>query len=404
MSWCKIPLLEYGVRNVGKRGMGELNNFKLILILVCIVWAIVSASKEGVKIKEGNYEDVIPFALFETGMVLTMAGVFKIDPSIFAMYAMSGETEKLSIINYISNSKTEFALIGVGTVFIIMSFISFKTLNGFRGKKLLNIQAYDDNKLEFLSIKKVKGKLVEGQYIDLTEMWKEGKSKKASNPELKKIIERMVRIINDKVILFKGSSQNYKRAFTGIAPIPLLIYTGRIIPKLGFSDYLELQKLNNENELIPLDTSGKVQYPSLQISDCVTSSNTDEEVLVAVSTTKQIDDSELTQFLDKGIEVKHIYLRNPGHGSIISVKQINEYAETIINGILNIKCLKPNLKIIHLVCASKPSLVFRVGQLIDDTQMPIIISYQLSQQDEYKYPWGLYINHCQKQGQFFRWK
>jgi hypothetical protein len=378
--------------------------YQLIIVILFVGLTFFIVIKGGIKLKEGSFEDVAPFALLEVGIFLITAGVFSIDSSLVAMYAISGEKQQLSIIDYISNQQTEFSLIGIGVLLCIISCFMYKGLSKDRAERLLNIQAYDDNRLEYLSVRKCNGKIIEGQYIDLTELWKEAKGKKSSSPDFKKNIERMVKLINEKINLFKASSSKYKRSFTGIAPIPLLIYAGRIIPKLGFSRYLEIQKLGNENELVPLDTSGKVEYPSLQISSNITTSDGDEEVVVAVSTTQKISDNDLKQFIDKGLQVKHIYLENPSHTSIVSVSQINNYAETIIKEILDIKIAKANLKTVHLVCSSKPSLMFRLGQLIDDTQMPVVISYHYTQQDDYKYPWGLYINHCKKEGELFLWR
>jgi hypothetical protein len=378
--------------------------YQLIIVILFVGLTFFIVIKGGIKLKEGSFEDVAPFALLEVGIFLITAGVFSIDSSLVAMYAISGEKQQLSIIDYISNQQTEFSLIGIGVLLCIISCFMYKGLSKDRAERLLNIQAYDDNRLEYLSVRKCNGKIIEGQYIDLTELWKEAKGKKSSSPDFKKNIERMVKLINEKINLFKASSSKYKRSFTGIAPIPLLIYAGKIIPKLGFSRYLEIQKLGNENELVPLDTSGKVEYPSLQISSNITTSDGDEEVVVAVSTTQKISDNDLKQFIDKGLQVKHIYLENPSHTSIVSVSQINNYAETIIKEILDIKIAKANLKTVHLVCSSKPSLMFRLGQLIDDTQMPVVISYHYTQQDDYKYPWGLYINHCKKEGELFLWR
>jgi hypothetical protein len=378
--------------------------YQLIIVILFVGLTFFIVIKGGIKLKEGSFEDVAPFALLEVGIFLITAGVFSIDSSLVAMYAISGEKQQLSIIDYISNQQTEFSLIGIGVLLCIISCFMYKGLSKDRAERLLNIQAYDDNRLEYLSVRKCNGKIIEGQYIDLTELWQEAKGKKSSGPDFKKNIERMVKLINEKINLFKASSSKYKRSFTGIAPIPLLIYAGKIIPKLGFSRYLEIQKLGNENELVPLDTSGKVEYPSLQISSNITTSDGDEEVVVAVSTTQKISDNDLKQFIDKGLQVKHIYLENPSHTSIVSVSQINNYAETIIKEILDIKIAKANLKTVHLVCSSKPSLMFRLGQLIDDTQMPVVISYHYTQQDDYKYPWGLYINHCKKEGELFLWR
>ncbi|AOY75006.1 SAVED domain-containing protein [Clostridium formicaceticum] len=377
--------------------------YKTIVAVLFIGLTIFNIYKGGIRLKEGYFEQIAPFAILETGISLITAGVFSIDSSLIAMYAMSGENQQLSILDYITMAQTEFTLIGLGILMCIISCFVHKALSTDRSIRLLNIQAYDDNRLEYLSTKKCKGKIVEGIYIDLIGLWEELRARKTSSAEFKRIIDKMVGVVDKQVTLFKAGTSKYKRAFTGIAPIPLLIYTGRLIPKLGFSEYLEIQKLENENDLIPLDTTGKIQYSQLQVENNLTTSNEDDEVVVAVSTTQQIDNNDLLQFINKGIEVKHIFLENPNHKSIVSVKQINEYAEVISREILNIKKIKPKLKTIHLVCSSKPSLMFRLGQLIDDTQMPVIISYQYTQQDDNRYPWGIYINHYKKQGELHRW-
>lgn len=381
----------------------DISIYKPIIGILLIGVFIINAIKGGIKLKEGNFEDIAPFALLEAGLFLITAGVFSIDSSLLAMYVISGEKQQLSIIDYISKQQTEFLLIGGGILLCIISCFVQRAFSKDSAEKLLNIQAYDDNRLEYLSVKKFNGKIIEGQYIDLTEFWRDAKEKESTSSDFVKIIERMVKLVNDKINLFKASSSKSKRSFTGIAPIPLLIYAGRIIPKLGFCRYFEIQKLENQNELVPLDTSGKVKYPLLKVSSNLTDSNEDEEVVVAISTTQKINDNDLKQFVCKGIQVKHIYLENPSHTSIVSVKQINNYAETIIQEILEIKSVKANIKTVHLICSSKPSLMFRLGQLIDDTQMPVVISYHYTQQDNHRYPWGLYINHNTKEGQVFLW-
>lgn len=373
---------------------------QVIVIILFIGFTILNVVR---KSNRDNFENIAPLAILQLGVLLITVGVFKIDIPLVTMYAISGDEQKLSIINYISNQQTQFGLIVIGVLLCVLSCIMHRFFSKGKTERLLNIQAYDDNKLEYMTITKRDRKLIEEQYIDLTKFWEEAKGKKSSSPDFKKNIERMTKLVNEEINLFKASSSKYRRSFTGIAPIPLLIYAGRKIPKIGLDRYYEIQKLENKNGLTPLDISDNAKYEPLLIKGNITTSNEKEEVVVAVSTTGTVSNNDLKQFIDKGLEVKHIYLENPSHTSIVSVSQINDYAEIIIKEILDIKNKKENLRTVHLICASKPSLMFRVGQLIDDTQMPVIISYHYTQQDNYKYPWGIFINHHKNEGRMFLW-
>lgn len=376
----------------------------IIIAIIIIIIATVQGIREKKSVeKGGTYETIVPLGLFNLGVSLITASIFRIEAYVVAMYAVSDEKERLSIINYIADSKTDLVLIISGIVLIILSYLFYKKLIDIGGIKLLNIQAYSDNSLQNFEKSEYKLNITESEYIDLVETWRITNSRGYEHCDFKDNIRNIINKIREQTLAFKSSSRGYKRAFMGIAPIPFLIYMGSIIPKLKFSEYLEIQNRNG-NKLIPLDTTGTIKYSPLQIRGDFNNSNKDDEIVIAVSTTAQIEDYNLVQFTNKKIDVRHIYLKEPGHGAIISVEQINNYAETIIEEVLSIRRIKHNLKTVHLICASKPSLVFRLGQLIDNnTQLPIIISYQQNQGGQIEYPWGIYINHPQKQGQVVLW-
>lgn len=391
-----------------ERGRIILNFVQVLTVIIAVILVIIPTIKSIRESKSnekgGTYESIVPLGLFYLGVSLITSSIFRIEAYIVPMYALSGEKERLSIINYIADSKTDIVLIISGTGLIILSFLFYKKFISLGGIKLLNIQAYSDNSLQNFEKSEYKLNLVESEYINLIELWNIIISKGCLHCDFKENIQRAITKIREQAIAFKSSSRASERAFTGIAPIPFLIYMGSLIPKMKFSQYLEIQNRNG-NKLIPLDTTENTKYSPLQIRGDFYNSNKEDEIVIAVSTTAQIQDYNLVQFSNKKIDVRHIYLREPGHGALISVEQINNYADTIIDEILSIRRIKHNLKIVHLICASKPSLVFRLGQLIDNnTQLPVIISYQQTQGEQIEYPWGIYINHCQKQGQAVLWK
>ncbi|NFA41580.1 SAVED domain-containing protein [Clostridium botulinum] len=384
--------------------MSLIQGVTIIIAIIIVIIATVQGIK-GNKSEEkgGTYETIVPLGLFNLGVFLITASIFRIEVYVIAMYAVSEEKERLSIINYIADSKTDLVLIVSGIVLIILSYLFYKRFINIGGIKLLNIQAYSDNSLQNFEKSEYKLNLTEAEYIDLVETWRITNSRGYQHCDFKDDIKNIINKIREQTLAFKSSSRGYKRAFMGIVPIPFLIYMGSIIPKLKFSEYLEIQN-RNSNKLILLDTTGTIKYSPLQIRGDFNNSNKDDEIIIAVSTTAQIGDYNLVQFTNRQIDIRHIYLKEPGHGAIISVDQINNYAETIIEEILSIRRIKHNLKTVHLICASKPSLVFRLGQLIDNnTQLPIIISYQQNQGGQIEYPWGIYINHPQKQGQAVLW-
>ena len=167
----------------------DISIYKPIIGILLIGVFIFNAIKGGIKLKEGNFEDIAPFALLEAGLFLITAGVFSIDSSLLAMYVISGEKQQLSIVDYISKQQTEIFLIGGGILLCLISCFVQRAFSKDSAERLLNIQAYDDNRLEYLSVKKFNGKIIEGQYIDLTEFWRDAKEKESTSSDFVKIIE-----------------------------------------------------------------------------------------------------------------------------------------------------------------------------------------------------------------------
>lgn len=384
-------------------------NFYLNVIAMALIFvlAIVGLWKGGVKLKKGEYKEIIPIGFFEMGVGCVFAGIVTADGFTQVMYVISSSDEKSQILKNIKDNQTDYKLIVIGVVICLISVFIYNYLNRRKDKILLNIQANEDNKVEYFKSDEKGTKILENikeEYVDLVPAWTEAKDKRVSSRNLGKQINDMAKQIKNATAEFKHkSSSNYERAFTAIAPIPLLMYAGYNIPKLGFSYFFEINNVHNENIMKLLDIPKKSTWTSMITSNNFTQSLEDTEVVVAVSTTRRIDESDLIQFTNKKLQIKHIYIQNPSHEALVSIKQVNEYANFIKDEILKIKEIKPNIKVIHLVCASKPSLVFRIGQTIDDTQMPTIISYHYKQDDNFRYPWGIYINY-KNRGLFYKWE
>lgn len=121
-----------------------------------------------------------------------------------------------------------------------------------------------------------------------------------------------------------------------------------------------------------------------------------EELVIAISLTTQISDTDMVQFTCPQI---NLALKTPKDYTIKYIDQLNQYAFTIYNLLNEAQTTFPNLKKIHLVYSGQSCLAFEVGKRIEDRRWAEIINYHYERTTIKKYPWGIIINGT-KAGQF----
>lgn len=207
------------------------------------------------------------------------------------------------------------------------------------------------------------------------------------------VAREIIEEIKHKVEVFKQESKDKKRGYTGIASLPFVLLAGKYFERSVMHDYFEYDKFKQ----VYYRLSSKNRFPKLNLSlnDAITSlqSTQCEEIAIAISITASINNNQLVQFACPKI---HLTVPNPDDNLIKHKEQLDSYVKKTHDILKEAHGTLSNLKKIHLIISSQSCFAFNLGQLIEDTRMPIVISYQYSAQSSTKYPWGIIINGTQK--------
>ncbi|MDW4068696.1 SAVED domain-containing protein [Staphylococcus saprophyticus] len=193
-----------------------------------------------------------------------------------------------------------------------------------------------------------------------------------------------------KVTSFIEQSNNNKRAYTGIAPIPVVALIGSYMRRKKIDCYIEYDK--NKDEYIYLNNKNKFPKLKLTISNKESNSN---DLLLLVATTAKITDSQSKHF--SHMKRYNLEIDEPKNNSIYSKKQLFNYRDKVINTIENISVENNNLNSIHLLCATQSCLALEIGKMIDSSRHPPIIIYQYTAEKDSKYSWGITLNSVNKE-------
>lgn len=278
----------------------------------------------------------------------------------------------------------------IGLVLVLIS----EFLKQYSKKRIyvLNINGYVYKRLEnyFKSLKMSNFEFKERE-IDFVKIYK-----KMFAPTLnKEVFECIKEDIQEKITAFKNESKEVKRGYTGIAPIPFIMYAGTFLQREVIDEYYEFDKKETET-YYKLTKNKKADTPKIKLYTDITSLNKlNSEMVLAISLTQKISDEDLSQF--SNLDKVRIGIDSPKDNTIKSKEQLNEYKNFIIETIENISKENSNLKRIHLIYSGQSCLPLEIGKSsIDDTRLVEIISYQYERQNDIKYPWGIIINGSNK--------
>lgn len=161
---------------------------------------------------------------------------------------------------------------------------------------------------------------------------------------------------------------NSKRCFTGMAPIPFIIYAGTKHTGDDIRYYLEFDKsiqqytkLNNEKK-----------YPKLNSSEIITINT--NEIVVAVSTTALINDMNTSQF---NLPVFNLSIEIPKDNAIFSKRQLDEYVNETVTFISKVCKKNNNVNRVNLLLATQACFAYALGKalVLMQNRVPQIVSY-----------------------------
>lgn len=271
-----------------------------------------------------------------------------------------------------------FMLIAIGLYFYSKRKVCVLNINGYVRKK---IEPYLKNKKDFRND-------FREREINFVSIYNNIFCNKFDNDSFECILEE----IREQVNAFKNETIEGKKGYTGIAPIPFIMYAGSFLEREKIDDYYEFDKIDSKDYYRLSDKKNK-KYPKLdlQLQDENIDVNQKELVLV-ISITKKITDEQIKQFKNKG-NVARLEIENPKDNAIKNKKQLSEYVNTIFDTIESLGQKINNIERVHVICSSQSCLALEIGKRsVDITRIPEIVSYQFENQSEVKYPWGIVIN------------
>ena len=159
-----------------------------------------------------------------------------------------------------------------------------------------------------------------------------------------------------------------KRCFTGMAPIPFIVFAGTRHRGSDIKYYLEFDKATQQYSKL----NNAKEYPILNKSTITTT--TSEEIVVAVSTTALINAANTGQF---NLPVFNLSLNEPKDNAIFSKRQLNDYVNTTVTYISDICKQNSQITKVHLLLATQACFAYALGKLLVNMQnrVPQIISY-----------------------------
>lgn len=273
-----------------------------------------------------------------------------------------------------------------GAILIMVAII----LNFYSRKKVcvLNINGYLNQKIEpYLKKNKDFRSDFREREINFINIYNKFRNK-LDTEDCECILEK----IEEEVKAFKNETIELKRGYTGIAPIPFIMYAGTFLEREKIDEYYEFDKMESK-DYYKLENKKTKRYPKLKLKTKLDELDTNKSNLViSIATTKKITDGQLEQFVNECNIVK-FEVDSPYDNTIKYKKQLNEYINIIFDTIEEISQKLNHIKTINIVCSSQSCLALEIGKRsVDTTRIPQIVSYQFENQSDIKYPWGIVIN------------
>lgn len=198
----------------------------------------------------------------------------------------------------------------------------------------------------------------------------------------KQSLKSIIKQIQDKVSEF--SNKDGIKCFTGMAPIPFIIYAGTKHKRNDISYYLEYSRSGSKY----LALNNNQTYPALQLTPITTTDGS--EAVIAFATTADITEVNIQQFR---CHVFRAELCETCNNAIFSLPQLYDYVDTLLIYIENIHKQNPNLIRIHLLCSTQTCFAYHLGtKLVNmSNRLPQLVSWHFISSHQPVYTVGLII-------------
>lgn len=276
-----------------------------------------------------------------------------------------------------------FVLLGVGILILVFIRDRFYVLNmfGLYSKREIG----DKQNVKQLKLNDYK---IRERFIDFVNVFNMGIDEKTNSIIVSKIEEECTK--------FRDRSVEFKKGFTGTAPIPYTILAGTYLVDCEPKRFFEWKR--EGEKFIELSNKKKADYPELMIKE-VDNPNTDaESIIVAISTTRRIQKHQLSVFGEQ--DIVEIYLDECQDNNIVYIKQLQEYRKVILDELEGLGNEKyTHLNQINLVASIPSCLSLEIGRMIaqNNSRMKKIVAYHFVNQNPKLYPFGITVTEAQGQ-------
>ncbi|WP_412675251.1 SAVED domain-containing protein [Bacillus mobilis] len=353
--------------------------FIIVLVLIIAILGI-GAFFVFKQFSNQNKEQGISSLLITTGLSLIVSSFGSFWDKIIQVLSIlkNSETAKESIAIIKETSEPNILQLITGVILLIAGIYFWKYIKN--KIYILNINGYYDKRIEGNNRDLGLGSFeFKEREIDFVQTFKKG----IKNTTTKDIAN----ILKEKVTSFKNESKEFKRGYTGIAPIPFIALAGTHLQREKIDHYFEFDKKETEKFYELKEGNG---YSALEVKTDLNHLNPNAtEVVLSISITKEIKDTQLAQF--QGIDVVKLEVDTPDDNKIRYTNQLKEYVNIIMDTIEEIGATK-----VHLVCSSQSCLALEIGKRIENYRMAQVICYFFDMHTPKKYPWGIVLNGDEK--------
>lgn len=348
-----------------------------ILLIAFLAWII---SKNFSKSKQSE----LPLLLIYKGIGLLGSGILGFfDYNLF----LNINTKIGSVFGHLKSPGTNYVLLGCGIVIIILGVILWHSIR--KRVYVLNMLGkvkHEISDAENVNSLKLKDYQLKETVLDLR--W-------ATNDVNQQTWEKAKAQIEEYIGEFSARSDASTVCFTGMAPIPFELYAGTCMTGhtvRRFFEYVRSEdtyyELVHEHIVSPMKRLKNKKTPIL--TEPILTGDDSTEVVIAISITQTVQNSDLTQF---NCPIIRLGIDNPKDNIITSIKQLKDYVNKTNELIIKLKEIYPNLTLIHLVSAVPSCYAFELGCKMGhlDNRFPEIVVHHYVSTASPKYKYGIVV-------------
>lgn len=348
-----------------------------MLFIAFLVWIIViNASK--------SKQSALPLLLIHEGIGLLGSGILDcFDYSLF----LNIKTNIGSAFGYVKSPDTNYVLLGCGIILIILGVILWHSIR--KRVYVLNMLGkvkHEISDVETVNSLRLKDYQLKETVLDLR--W-------VANDVNQQTWEKAKAQIEEYIGEFSARSDASTVCFTGMAPIPFEVYAGTCMTGHTIKRFFEYKRsedtyyeLIHKHIVSPMRWLKNKKIPTL--TESILTGDNSAEVVIAVSITQKVQDSDLTQF---NYPIIRLGIDNPKDNIITSIIQLRDYVNKTNELIIELKNIYPNLTRIHLVSAVPSCYAFDLGCKLGhlDNRFPEIVVHHYVSTASPKYKYGIVV-------------